>query len=66
MSIDDSEQYEADGMLQGDALIMANFHIDPGAVEPEKWAKLFAQAVWLENYRLNNLAKLLAAMYGEQ
>lgn len=53
----------ADTLMQGDALIRANFHLDPGPLPPEKWARLFAEAVWLENERLKNLAELLAALW---
>lgn len=49
--------------MQGDALIRANFHVEPGRLSEDKWARLFAEAVWLENERLKNLAELLAAMW---
>lgn len=50
--------------MQGDALIRANFGVDPGRLPPERWARLFGQAVWLENERLRNLAELLAQLHG--
>lgn len=54
----------ADELMQGNALIRANLHINPENLEPEEWAKRFAEAVWIENERLSNLARLLAAMWG--
>ncbi len=50
--------------MQGNALIRANFGIAPETLTIEKWAQLFAEATWIENERLKNIAELLAAMWG--
>ena len=44
-------------------MIRANFHLDPLALTPEQWAERFTEAVWLENSRLVNLAKILAKLF---
>jgi len=43
-------------------LIRANFGIDPASLECDEWAMLFQQAVWLENKRLENFAKVLTKL----
>lgn len=53
-----------DELLKGEALIRANFHIDPDTLSPSSWAKLYAEAIWLETWRLKNTAELLARMFG--
>jgi RES domain-containing protein len=50
--------------LKGDALIRANFGVDPAELSDEKWARLFAEAVWIEQWRLKNQAEMLAIMFG--
>ena len=32
----------------------------------EEWAELYAQALWLERWRLRNQAEMLAALFGER
>lgn len=44
-------------------MIRANFHIDPYQLTEEQWAERFSEAVWLENSRLTNLAKILAKLF---
>jgi hypothetical protein len=48
---------------KGCALIQSNFHTDPSKLDEEDWAELFGQAVWLEHFRLVNLAKILAKLF---
>lgn len=50
-------------VAKGCALIRANFGIDPAALSDENWAMLFQQAVWLENFRLENMARILAQLF---
>lgn len=50
-------------IAKGCALIRANFHIDPTLLSDDQWAMLFQQAVWLENFRLTNTAKILAQLF---
>ena len=49
--------------MQGCALIRANFGTDPTTLSNEEWAMLFQQAVWLENFRLENTARILAKLF---
>jgi hypothetical protein len=51
-------------LLKGDALIRANFGVNPAELSQEKWAQLFGEAVWLERWRLKNQGDLLAALFG--
>lgn len=51
--------------MQGDALIRANFGIEPNTLSHDKWSRLFCEAVWLESERLKNLADLLVQLYGD-
>jgi 2-hydroxychromene-2-carboxylate isomerase len=53
-------------LLKGDALIRANLGVDPAGLEDEKWAQLFAEALWVEQWRLKNQAELLAALFGRK
>jgi len=39
------------------------FHIDPDKLTPEEWAARFTEAVWIENKRLINFAKVIGAMF---
>jgi hypothetical protein len=48
--------------LQGDAYIRSHFHIDPHGLQVSQWAELYAEALYIEKTRLNNLAELLAGM----
>ena len=41
-------------------------HVDTDRVHTEEeWAELYAQALWLEKWRIRNLAELIAALFGE-
>lgn len=50
-------------IAKGCALIRANFNIDPNTLTDESWAMLFQQAVWIENFRLENTARILAKLF---
>ena len=60
LSDDDNE----DGIEKGCALIRANLGIDPMIGDYEDWARNYAQALWLERWRLKNTADMLAKMIG--
>jgi hypothetical protein len=55
-----------DELMQGEALIRANFGINPSKLNEEQWAKLYSQAAWIEVERLKHTAELLAALFGEK
>ena len=57
------EEDDPGEIAKGCALIRANFHTDPETLDDEKWALLFQQAVWIENYRLENTARILAKLF---
>lgn len=57
------EENDPGEIAKGCALIRANFGIDPETLSDERWAMLFQQAVWLENFRLENTAKILAKLF---
>lgn len=57
------EENDPGEIAKGCALIRANFGIDPEMLSDERWAMLFQQAVWLENFRLENTAKILAKLF---
>ncbi|MDE6230341.1 MAG: hypothetical protein K2M37_01825 [Muribaculaceae bacterium] len=44
-------------------MMRANFGINPTALSEENWAMLFQQAVCLENFRLENMARILAQLF---
>lgn len=50
--------------MQGDALIMANFHINPKNIQISEWRELYAKAIWLEEWRLKNQAELFMNLFG--
>lgn len=50
-------------IAKGCALIRANFRIDPATLSDEEWAMLFQQAVWVESFRLGNIAKILSKLF---
>ncbi|MGB0869471.1 MAG: hypothetical protein ACPGSD_07725 [Flavobacteriales bacterium] len=49
--------------MKADALIRSNFHIDPDGLQMSEWAKLYAQADWLEKWRLQNQAELFQMLF---
>ena len=59
-----SDRDEEDGFEKGCALIRSNLGIDPMNGGYEKWAEHYAQALWLERWRLKNTADMLAKMIG--
>lgn len=50
-------------IAKGCALIRASFNVDPASLTNEEWAMLFQQAVWLEGFRLANMAKVLGKLF---
>ncbi len=50
----------------GNALIRANFHMGPEKLTLNQWGDLYAEAQWLEQWRLNNKAEMLAKLFGEE
>ena len=61
-----SDSDNEDGFEKGCALIRANLGIDPTAGDYEDWATNYAQALWLEKWRLRNLSEMLARVFGPQ
>ncbi len=53
------------GFEKGCALIRANLGIDPERCGYEEWAASYAQALWLERWRLRNTAEMIAALFGD-
>ena len=46
------------------ALIRANMGLNPAELNEMEFAEAYAQAVWLESFRLKNTAELLVAVLG--
>lgn len=46
-------------MLEGDALLRADFGIDPATLSDGEWIARLQQALWLEYYRVNLIGRLL-------
>ena len=61
-----SDKDEEDGFEKGCALIRSNLGIDPTAGNYEDWATNYAQALWLEKWRLKNLNEMLAKMFSSE
>lgn len=57
------EEDDPGEIAKGCALIRANFHTDPETLDDHQWAMLFQQAIWIENFRLENMAKILAKLF---
>lgn len=57
------EEDDPGEIAKGCALIRANFHTDPETLDDDQWAMLFQQAIWVENFRLENMAKILAKLF---
>lgn len=51
---------DVDGFLKGCALIRSNLHVEPCTPETteDEFAELYGEALWLEQWRLKNLAEL--------
>ena len=45
-------------------MIRANLGIDPVAGDYEDWAANYAQALWLEKWRLKNIVEMLMVIFG--
>lgn len=58
-----SDSDNEDGFEKGCALIRTNLGIDPTIGDYEDWAVNYAQALWLEKWRLKNLNEMLAKMF---
>ena len=48
----------------GNVLIRSNFGIEPEKLQLERWGDLYAEAQWLEQWRLNNMAEMLSKLFG--
>ena len=59
-----SDRDSEDGFEKGCALIRANLGIDPTKGDYEDWADNYAQALWIEKWRLKNQAEMIARMFG--
>lgn len=53
------------GFEKGCALIRANLGIDPAAGGYDDWAAHYAQALWLEQWRMRNLAEMTARLFSD-
>ena len=60
-----SDDDNSNGFEKGCALIRANLGIDPTKGDYEDWAANYAQALWLEKWRIKNHAEMLAKMFGD-
>lgn len=56
---------DEDEMMKGDALIRANFGVDPSTLSEEMWARLCAEAMWIETWRLRCKAEMLGRLFGD-
>lgn len=50
--------------MKMNALIRSNLGANPAELTTKEYAEAYSQAIWLEEFRLRNLAELLAAMFG--
>ena len=53
-----------DSFRKGCALIRGNFPVDPKKLSNKEWAELFNEATWLEDWRLEKLAKKMTKLFG--
>lgn len=60
---DGAEDNDPGEIAKGCALIRANFGVEPEGLCDEEWAMLFQQAVWLEGFRLENMARVLGKLF---
>lgn len=61
-----SDRDDEDGFEKGCVLIRANLGIAQTAGSYEEWAEIYAQALWLEKWRLKNLNEMLARMFSTE
>ncbi len=47
-----------------EALIRTNFGVAPESLQASQWCKLYAQAMWLEHWRMQNQAELFKVLMG--
>lgn len=47
--------------MEGDALIRADLHLDPGTLDDAEWVARVQQAVWLEYYRVSLIGRLFSS-----
>lgn len=40
--------------------------MDPEELKLSEWAKLYAQAMWLEKWKLENQAEILSSLFGKE
>lgn len=59
MSSDDNE----DAWEKGCALIQAHLGVDPEVLDMDDWARLYARALWLEDFRLRKQAELMRRLF---
>lgn len=59
-----SDSDNEDGFEKGCALIQSNLGIYPEELSCEEWAYNYAQALWLEKWRLKNLSEMFAKIFG--
>jgi hypothetical protein len=52
-----------DAQAQADAFIRAHFHVEPATLQLSEWNELCAQAYFIEQERLENMAKLLSELF---
>ena len=64
LEIDSDTITDADFLLQGDALIRSNLHVNPDELDEQKWSKFYVEAIWLEQIRLKNMGDLLVSIFG--
>jgi hypothetical protein len=50
--------------MKMNALIRSNLGINAAILTPMEFAEAYSQAIWLEQWRLQQQAELLAAMFG--
>jgi hypothetical protein len=49
---------------KAEALIRTNFGVAPESLQASQWCKLYAQAMWLEHWRMQNQAELFKVLMG--
>jgi len=59
------ESDDEGGFEKGCALIRSNLGTDPTEGSEEDFASAYAQAIWLENWRMKRKAEMIAAMFGK-
>ena len=52
--------------MKMNALIRSNLGINPNELSIMEYAEAYNQAIWLEGFRLQNQAELIATMFGRK